>query len=274
MGATKGEFVRTPASSVLVVLPTYEEASNLMTVLERLRLALPDAMVLVIDDNSPDGTAQLAQEAAATMGEIDVIVRPNKLGLGSAYVVGFKRAVQKGFATVVEMDSDLSHDPADVPKLLRAIAEGADLAIGSRYVAGGSIVRWAPHRRGLSRLGNWYARRALRLNLLDLTSGLRAYRVDVLDVVGLHSIRAGGYAFQVEMAYRVARAGGSIVEIPVQFGDRAHGFSKMSFGIAFEAIVLVTYWALRDRISDIRRITNSADLSLHGRRSKDCLTGQ
>ncbi len=232
----------------LVVLPTYQEAENVAEVLRRLRAAAPAADVLVVDDSSPDGTAAIAKAAGHELGGVDVLVRPSKAGLGSAYRVGFSEGLDRGYDVLVEMDSDLSHDPARLPALLRAVEGGADLALGSRYVPGGSIPNWPFHRRWLSRSGNRYADVLLHLSVGDATSGFRAYRADALRQIDLGSVRADGYGFQIEMAYRVASNGGRIVELPIEFVDREKGTSKMSMRIILEALVLVTWWGLRDRI--------------------------
>ena len=233
----------------LVVLPTYQEADNIVEVLRRLRAAAPAADVLVVDDSSPDGTAALAKAAARELGNIDVLVRPGKSGLGSAYRAGFTEGLARGYDVLVEMDSDLSHDPARVPALLRAVEAGADLALGSRYVPGGLIPNWSFHRRFLSRAGNRYAAFVLGLSVRDATSGFRAYRADALRRVDLSSVRADGYCFQIEMAYRVAAAGGDIVELPIEFVDRERGTSKMCSRIIVEALALVTWWSVRDRVA-------------------------
>ncbi len=231
----------------LVVLPTYQEAQNIAEVLRRVRAAVPSAHVLVVDDSSPDGTAGVAEATAGELGGIDVVVRPGKAGLGSAYRAGFAEGVARGYQVLVEMDSDLSHDPAALPSLLRALEEGADLAIGSRYVPGGSIPRWSRCRRSLSRYGNRYAAAVLGLDVADSTSGYRAYRAAAISAVDLRSVRADGYGFQIEMAYRVACRGGRIAEVPIRFHDRTRGSSKMSATIVAEALVLVTWWGVRDR---------------------------
>lgn len=231
----------------LVVLPTYQEADNIAEVLRRVRAAVPHGDVLVVDDGSPDGTADLAKAVAHELGAIDVLVRPSKSGLGSAYRTGFKEGLARGYDALVEMDSDLSHDPSALPVLMRAVESGADLVIGSRYVPGGSVPRWSLRRRTLSRWGNRYAARLLRLDVRDATSGFRCYRSDIVAGIDLDSVHADGYGFQIEMAYRVARAGGSIVELPIQFVDRELGHSKMSSRIILEAFTLVTWWGVRDR---------------------------
>lgn len=237
----------------LVVLPTYTEAANIADVLLRLRDAVPEADVLVVDDASPDGTAEIAKGVAAELGRIDVLVRPGKAGLGSAYRAGFTEGIQRGYEVLVEMDSDLSHDPAALPGLLRAVEEGADLAIGSRYVPGGEIPEWSAHRRALSRWGNRYAAVLLRLDVRDATSGYRAYRASAIAAIDLHKVRADGYGFQIEMAHLVARNGGTVVELPIRFVDRERGTSKMSSRIVVEALALVTWWGVRDRARGLRR---------------------
>jgi len=232
----------------LVVLPTYQEAENIAEVLRRLRSAVPSADILVVDDSSPDDTAGVAKAAGHELGNVDVMVRAGKSGLGSAYRCGFTEGLERGYDVLVEMDSDLSHDPAALPSLLRAVEAGADLALGSRYVPGGSIPRWSLRRRSLSRYGNRYAAAVLGLDVADSTSGYRAYRAGKVSGIDLHSVRADGYGFQIEMAYRVARTGGRIVELPIEFADRERGTSKMSSRIIVEALVLVTWWGVRDRL--------------------------
>jgi dolichol-phosphate mannosyltransferase len=232
----------------LVVLPTYEEADNIAEVLRRLRAAAPHADVLVIDDSSPDGTADIAKAAGHEVGGVEVTIRPGKAGLGSAYRDGFREGLLLGYDVIVEMDSDLSHDPAALPGLLKAVENGADLAIGSRYVPGGSIPHWPLHRRSLSRWGNRYSAWLLRMSVRDSTSGFRAYKADMLRRIDLDAVRADGYGFQVEMAYRVVRLGGHITEVPIEFRDRERGNSKMSSRIVAEALTLVTWWGLRDRV--------------------------
>jgi dolichol-phosphate mannosyltransferase len=233
---------------VLVVIPTYQESANIERVLWRVRSALPDAMVLVVDDGSPDGTADLADLAAAELGSIAVLRRPAKAGLGGAYRAGFAWGLDQGFDVLVQMDADLSHDPGSLPALLDAVSAGADVSIGSRYVTGGTIPRWSRRRRMLSRWGNRYAATMLGLGVRDVTAGFRAYRAEVLREIDLTTVRADGYGFQIEMAYRAARAGGRIVEVPISFADREAGESKMSGRIVAEALALVTGWAVRDRL--------------------------
>lgn len=233
----------------LIVLPTYQEATNIVTVLQRVRAVVPTAEILVVDDSSPDGTADLAERAGVELGSIDVLRRPGKSGLGSAYRDGFARGLEAGVDVLVEMDADLSHDPAALPSLLApALSGDADLVIGSRYVPGGAIPAWPVHRRALSRWGNRYAAAMLRLPVADATAGFRAYRSEMLRRIDLGSVSTDGYGFQIDMAYRVHRARGRIVEVPIEFADRVRGKSKMSGRIIVEALAAVTWWGVRDRV--------------------------
>jgi glycosyltransferase involved in cell wall biosynthesis len=238
-----------PAPRVLVVLPTYQEAANVQHVLWRIRTAVPDVTVLVVDDGSPDGTANLAEATGDVLGGVEVLRRTSKSGLGAAYRAGFRWGLAQGFEVLIEMDADLSHDPASLPALIAAVRGGADLSIGSRYVAGGSIPKWSLPRRLLSRWGNRYAGAVLGLPVHDATSGFRAYTAAALRAIDLDSVRADGYGFQIEMAYRVTRAGGTVVELPIAFVDREKGESKMSTRIVVEALLLVTRWGLRERFA-------------------------
>lgn len=239
----------------LVVLPTYNEAANIAEVLRRIRAAAIDTDVLVVDDGSPDGTAEMAEALAAELGGIEVLRRPRKSGLGSAYRDGFRRGLGLGYEALVEMDADLSHDPATLPRLIGAVESGADLAIGTRYMPGGRIPDWPWHRRGISRIGNLYARTLLGISPRDSTSGFRAYHRRALEKIDLSTVRADGYGFQVEMAYLVEKGGGKVAEIPIEFRDRTLGHSKMSSRIVVEALILVTWWGLRDRLGRLRRRT-------------------
>lgn len=231
----------------LVITPTYVEAENIDEFLRRTRAALPSADILVVDDNSPDGTADIAEAAAAELGGIDVLRRPVKQGLGSAYRAGFAIGLEKGYEALVQIDADLSHDPAVLPDLLRALESGADLAIGSRYVSGGEIPHWPWFRRALSRYGNLYAAFVLGTGVKDATSGYRAYRADTLKSIDYATTRSKGYGFQIETEYRVHSWGGRITEVPIVFTDRVRGYSKMSWFIFAEELLLVTWWGMRDR---------------------------
>jgi dolichol-phosphate mannosyltransferase len=230
---------------VLVVLPTYNEADNIETVLRKVRDALPEAGILVVDDNSPDGTAKLAGELGRELGGVEVVVRPGKSGLGSAYRDGFRWGLEHGYDVLVEMDSDLSHDPQALPTLVAPIEEGYEVSIGSRYVPGGSIPDWRWHRRLLSRGGNLYADWLLGLGVRDSTAGFRAYAATVLRRIDLDRVRADSYGFQIEMTFRALQAGARVREVPIRFVDRTLGSSKMSTYTVLEALALVTWWGLR-----------------------------
>jgi dolichol-phosphate mannosyltransferase len=233
----------------LVVLPTYNEAENIDEVLRRVRAALPDGSVLVVDDGSPDGTADLAEALGRELGEIRVLRRATKSGLGSAYRAGFRQGIDEGYDVLIEMDADLSHDPGALPGMVATLERtGAGLVIGSRYVPGGAIPAWSLHRRLLSEWGNRYASMVLGLNVRDATSGFRAYRARVVAELDLELVRADGYGFQIEMAYAVRGLGHPVVEHPISFTDRVRGKSKMSSRIVIEALRLVTWWGLRDRV--------------------------
>jgi dolichol-phosphate mannosyltransferase len=223
----------------LIVLPTYNEAENITDILRRVRLAAPGAGVLV-DDSSPDGTAEFVRIAAAEVGgAIDVLSRPAKSGLGSAYRDGFRWGRERGFDVLMEMDSDFSHDPADLARLLAVAYDGADLVLGSRYVPGGGVRNWGLLRRLISEGGSTYARIVLGLKIKDLTGGFKCFRREVLETIHFDSVRSRGYAFQVELTYRAVQAGFRVVEVPIVFRDRERGQSKMSWRIAAEAMWLV-----------------------------------
>jgi dolichol-phosphate mannosyltransferase len=209
---------------------------------------MPSADVLVIDDNSPDGTADLASALNAELGNISVLRRPGKGGLGPAYLAGYRWAIERDYEVVVDMDADGSHDPATVPDLVSTVECGADLAMGSRWIPGGAIPKWSMSRRLLSQWGNRYAGFVLGIDVKDSTGGFRAYRVSTLRGLDLDTVRANGYGFQIEMAYRVVRRGGKVVELPIEFHDRTLGTSKMSGNIVTEALILVTRWGIRDRL--------------------------
>jgi len=238
-----------PAVKALVVLPTYNEAENILIVLGLVREHVPDAEVLVVDDGSPDGTADLAEGWGKEHdGGVSVLRRTEKSGLGSAYRAGFTWGLERGFDILIEMDSDLQHDPAMLPALIHTIQDGADLCIGSRYAPGGSVPGWRWSRRLLSQGGNIYASMVLGIHVRDSTAGFRAYSAPALRKLELDAVKADGYGFQIEMAYAVGRTGGRIVEVPVAFGSRERGSSKMSSFIVFEALAMVTWWGIRDRV--------------------------
>jgi dolichol-phosphate mannosyltransferase len=219
-----------------VILPTYDEAENLERIVGAILEQLPDdGRVLVVDDNSPDGTGEIADRLAASNASISVLHRQRKEGLGPAYLAGFRIALEGGAERIVEMDADFSHDPAYLPRLIGA-ADEADLVIGSRYVPGGGVTDWGPMRRFISRGGSTYARLALGLPIRDLTGGFKCFRREVLEAIKLDTIEARGYAFQVETTYRALKAGFRVVEIPIVFRDRTDGTSKMSKSIVAEAM--------------------------------------
>ena len=228
-----------------LILPTYDEAENIerivravLPVLERSRCE--GHHVLIVDDGSPDGTGEIADRLAEELGsEVSVLHRPAPQGLGPAYLAGFDHALRAGAGLVLEMDADFSHDPGDVERLIAAVADGADLALGSRYVPGGGVSDWGRTRRIVSRGGCFYARRVLSLRIRDLTGGFKCFRREVLEAIDLPSVRSKGYAFQVELTYRAIGAGFRVVEVPIVFRERQLGRSKMSARIAGEAFVLL-----------------------------------
>jgi dolichol-phosphate mannosyltransferase len=233
---------------VLVITPTYDEAPNIDEMLRRTRAAMPDADILVVDDNSPDGTAAVARRVADELGRIEVMVREEKQGLGVAYRAGLAVGVENGYDVICHLDADLSHDPAVLPVLVDTLVAGhGDLVIGSRYVPGGSIPHWPLYRRALSRVGNFYAGMVLGTSVRDNTSGYRAYRAEILKDIDYASTRAKGYGFMIETAYRVWLAGGRVLEAPIAFTDRVRGYSKMTLMVAAEELLLVTWWGIRDR---------------------------
>jgi len=234
-----------------LIMPTYDEAENIEAIvgaaLEVLQRAAPQAhRILVVDDTSPDGTGDIADRLATEHAAVEVLHRPLREGLGPAYLAGFAYALDRGAAFVLEMDSDFSHDPDDLARLLAA-AQEADLVIGSRYVPGGAVTDWGAVRRLVSRGGSWYARVVLGLRVRDSTAGFKCFRREVLEAIDLPSVRSRGYAFQVELTHRAAQAGFDIVELPIVFRDRQLGRSKMSFRIAGEAALLVPQLRLARR---------------------------
>ena len=231
----------------VVVLPTYNEAENIIGFLHAVRQAAPEVDVLVVDDNSPDGTAARAEETASELGRIKVLRRPGKLGLGAAYRHGFTTAFDEEYEAIVSMDSDFSHDPDVIPTMLQLLADGADAVIGSRYVPGGATVDWPMRRQVLSKWGNRYTAAVLRLPVSDCTSGFRAYRADALRAINPATTTAEGYAFLTELVRKLIANGSTIVETPIVFRDRRFGTSKMSGRIIAESMLLVTKWGLFDR---------------------------
>ena len=233
---------QTAVADCTVVIPTYNERENIGALLPRV-LELPRFRVLVVDDNSPDGTAAVVADLARDEPRVGLLSRPGKQGLGTAYLAGFRRALEEGAEFVFEMDADFSHDPSYLPALLEAASVRYDLVLGSRYVRGGGTVNWGLIRQLISRGGNIYARAILGLPVMDATGGFRCYRRRALEAIDLDAIHSNGYSFQIELVYRVMRAGGAIGEVPIVFPDRRVGQSKMSRRIVLEA--LLTVWRLR-----------------------------
>ena len=236
---------------VLVVVPTYDEKDNLARVLARLRAAVPGADVLVVDDNSPDGTGDVADAAAAGDSQVHVLHRPRKQGLGAAYVAGFRWGLERCYDVLVEMDADGSHQPEQLPDLLAALS-GADLVIGSRWVPGGRVVNWPLSRQLLSRGGNTYVRLMLGLGVRDATGGFRAFRRRTLESLTLEDVNSHGYCFQVDLAWRAARRGFTVTEVPIAFVERELGTSKMTGAIVREALWRVTAWGVTHRVAMLR----------------------
>jgi dolichol-phosphate mannosyltransferase len=247
-GSHDGEnSMDSPRRRVVVVAPTYQERGTVEGFLRHVRRTLPDAEVLIVDDASPDGTAEIARRVGAELGGVTVLERSGKAGLGSAYRHGFAHVAPLGFDIVVTMDVDASHNPDVIPSMLAALEAGADAVIGSRYVPGGATLNWPAHRRWLSRWGNRYTAWLLGVHVRDCTSGFRAYRSDILTSLDVISTSAEGYAFLTELARRLARQGRRVVEVPIIFADREVGESKMSGRIIAESMWLVTSWGLSDR---------------------------
>lgn len=245
-----------PVPKTLIVLPTYQESPNIERTLRAIRSAVPDGEVLVVDDASPDGTADIAESVGRDLGGIHLLRRDGKKGLGEAYRAGFAHAFELDPERIVQMDADGSHDPAVIPELLTALDAGADCAIGSRYVPGGSTPNWPVHRRVLSRYGNRYTARLLALDITDATSGFRAYRTGVLRDIAVTETHSTGYAFMSEVASRLTAAGARIAEVPITFVDRTLGHSKMSSRIIVESMARVTFNGLAMRLRRIRRRTD------------------
>jgi dolichol-phosphate mannosyltransferase len=229
-----------------MVVPTYNESDNLEPLLARLHAANPDVDVLVVDDDSPDGTGDLADRLAAADGRVRVLHRTAKEGLGAAYLAGFAWALAEGYDVVGEMDADGSHQPEELPRL-RAALEDADLVIGSRWVDGGSIVNWPLRREILSRCGNAYTRLLLGLDVRDITAGYRLFRRATLEGIGLDQVESLGYVFQADLAYRTVRAGLRVVEVPIRFVERERGESKMTAAVAGESLRRITQWGIAQR---------------------------
>jgi dolichol-phosphate mannosyltransferase len=246
----------TAGRGVLVVVPTYQERLNVEMIVGRIRSAVPQAAVLVVDDDSPDGTGALADVLAAGDPCVHVLHRTEREGLGPAYLAGFRWGLDREYAVLVEMDADGSHQPEELPRLLTALRD-ADLVIGSRWVPGGSVVNWPTRRRLLSQGGNTYVRLALGIELRDATGGYRAFRRRALETIDLADVASHGYCFQVDLAWRAVLAGLRVVEVPIEFVERARGASKMSGSIVREALWRVTVWGVTRRVG--RRVDRTPD---------------
>lgn len=232
---------------VAVIIPTFNEAENIRPMTARVRSTIPVAHMLIVDDNSPDGTGRIADELAAADARIHVLHRRGKAGLGTAYLAGFAAALEQGYDTIVEIDADCSHQPEELPKMLAALA-AADVVLGSRWVPGGKTLNWPRSRKILSRGGNAYTRIMLGIPLRDMTGGYRVYRASALQKIGLENIESVGYCFQIDLARRAVLAGLTVAEVPITFVERTRGASKMSRAILFEALWRVAQWGVGWRL--------------------------
>ncbi|MCY0921827.1 MULTISPECIES: polyprenol monophosphomannose synthase [unclassified Streptomyces] len=245
-----GQRTHGPLGTILVIIPTYNEAENIGPIVGRVRAAVPAAHVLVADDNSPDGTGKLADELACADEQVHVLHRKGKEGLGAAYLAGFAWGLEHGYGVLVEMDADGSHRPEELPRLLTALGN-ADLVLGSRWVPGGRVVNWPKSREMLSRGGSTYSRLLLDVPIRDVTGGYRAFRSETLEGLGLEEVASAGYCFQVDLARRAVRQGFRVVEVPITFVEREFGDSKMSRDIVVEALWRVTQWGIKARAAKL-----------------------
>ena len=256
--AESGSEPRPPLGRVIVLIPTYNEAEALPTILGRLRSEVPDVDVLVIDDDSPDGTGEIADGYAERDPRVHVLHRGGKEGLGRAYLEGFGWALERGYDVLVEMDADGSHRPEHLPAILDALAE-ADVVIGSRWIRGGAVENWPRHRKALSVGGNLYTRVLLGMPVNDATAGYRAYRASALRTIGLEDVASQGYCFQVDLTRRAVRGGLTVKEVPITFVERSVGSSKMSPDVARESLVNITGWGLRYRAGQLQDVLLGRD---------------
>lgn len=253
VGGQPGRRTEAPGP-VLVIIPTYNEAENVGPITSRVRESVPEAHILVADDNSPDGTGKIADDLAAADSHIHVLHRMGKQGLGAAYLAGFQWGIENGYDVLVEMDADGSHRPEELPRLLDALVEqNADLVLGSRWVPGGSVVNWPKSREVLSRGGSLYSRIMLGVPLRDVTGGYRAFRKETLLGLGMDQVASQGYCFQVDLAWRAVQSGFKVVEVPITFVERERGDSKMSRSIVVEALWRVTAWGVRSRVGALTK---------------------
>jgi dolichol-phosphate mannosyltransferase len=241
------------AGRVAVIIPTFNEAENIRPMTARVRSTIPGADMLIVDDNSPDGTGRIADELAAADTRIQVLHRRGKAGLGTAYLAGFAAALDRGYDTIVEIDADCSHQPEELPRMLAAL-RAADVVLGSRWVPGGKTLNWPRSRKILSRGGNAYTRIMLGIPLRDMTGGYRVYRASALQKIGLENIESVGYCFQIDLARRAVLAGLTVAEVPITFVERARGASKMSRAILLEALWRVAQWGIGSRLHRYQRV--------------------
>ncbi|MGB8022468.1 MAG: polyprenol monophosphomannose synthase [Candidatus Nanopelagicales bacterium] len=252
---------------ILVIIPTYNEKENVRRITARVRAAVPEAHILIADDNSPDGTGAIADELAGTDDHIEVLHRLGKEGLAAAYMAGFAWGLERGYDVLIEMDADGSHQPEQLPTMLEALRD-ADLVLGSRWVPGGEVVNWPKSREVLSRGGNLYTRLALDVPLKDATGGYRVFRASALRALELDNVASQGYCFQVDMARRAVQAGLRVVEVPITFMEREFGTSKMSGSIVREALWRVTVWGAQDRAAKVREAAGRGRRRIAERRRK------
>lgn len=248
------DIQRSALSKLLVLVPTYNERENLPLIIRRIRASVPDADVLVLDDNSPDGTGQVADELAADDKQIQVMHRLGKEGLGKAYLAGFARGLEQGYDALIEIDADGSHPPERLPAMLEA-ARDADVIIGSRWISGGKVVNWPLHRKALSVGGNIYVKTLLGMPVNDATAGFRIYRAQALRAIGLAGVDSYGYCFQADLTWRAIRAGLRVVEVPITFVEREIGQSKMNADIARESMLSISRWGWEYRRDQIRSLS-------------------
>ena len=240
--------------NVLVIIPTYNESQNIASITARLRSAVPDAHVLIADDNSPDGTGEIADRLASSDDHIHVMHRTGKQGLGAAYLAGFNWGLEHDYDVLVQHDADGSHQPEELPRLLQAIADGADMVKGSRWVPGGCVVNWPKSREFISRGGSLWTRLWLGIPVKDATGGFNAFRADTLRGINLDEVASAGYCFQIDMVWRALKHGFKVVEVPIEFVEREFGDSKMSRNIVFEALIRTTLWGIDHRASQCMRL--------------------
>lgn len=253
MTSPVGRGTARPSERTLVIIPTYNERENLPSIVRRMHEACPGVHILVVDDGSPDGTGELADELAlADPDRVHVMHRTSKDGLGAAYLAGFAWGLGRQYSVLVEMDADGSHAPEQLHRLLDALDRGADVAIGSRYVPGGEVRNWPRRREMLSKTANWYARLLLGVDVHDITAGYRAYRREVLEKIDLSAVDSKGYGFQVDLTWRSINNGFSVAEVPITFAEREYGESKMDGSTIREAIVKVAQWGIRGRMNRAR----------------------